>query len=82
MAFKKSNLSERELNSLERKRKEKKNYAKFEKFKKNYINLTPSEAFQELRDQGKVPVIIDHKTTVWINIEKCYKNDQGLWIKK
>lgn len=82
MSIKKSNLSERELNSLERKRKEKNSYKKFEQFKNNYVNITPAQAYQELRDQGKVPVILDHKTTVWVNAEKCYKNEQGLWIKK
>lgn len=82
MSFNKKKLSIREQASLDKKKSERKHQRRFDSFLKNYKQSTISSAIDDMRSDGKVPIVIDHKTTIWVNAEKCYKNDQGLWIKK
>jgi hypothetical protein len=42
---------------------------------------TPQEAHNQLVDAGKVPIKLDHKTTVWVSKSKCELID-GIWVKK
>lgn len=82
MSFNKKKLSIREQASLDKKKNERKHQRRFDSFLKNYKQSTISSAIDDMRLDGKVPIVIDHKTTIWVNVEKCYKNNQGLWIKK
>lgn len=42
---------------------------------------TPEEAHNQLVSEGKVPVKLDHKTTIWVLKSKCEFVD-GAWVKK
>lgn len=66
----------------ERKRAEDSAKANFEEFKRNYKQKSVVEAQKELVDQGKVPVKLDSKTTIWVSRDKCVRLDSGEWVKK
>lgn len=68
--------------SLERRKAAADAREKFEEFKKNYKPKTIAQAQEELVNDGKVPVKIDHRTTVWVRRDKCVRLDNGSWVKK
>lgn len=68
--------------SLERKKADYAAREKFEEFKRNYKPKTIAQAQEELVNDGKVPVKIDHRTTVWVRRDKCVRLENGSWVKK
>jgi hypothetical protein len=70
------------LESIERRKAASAANEKFAEFKRNYKQKTIAQAQEELVNEGKVPVKIDHKTTVWVRRDKCVRLDNGSWVKK
>lgn len=57
-------------------------FEKNQRFLENYYNKTIKESNKEQASRNKVPVKVDHKTVVWMDRDKCIKNENGMWIKK
>lgn len=55
---------------------------KWNEFVSDYKHKTLTETTEELVDQGKVPVFVDVKTTVWVLRELCEKTADGTWRRK
>lgn len=70
------------VESIERRKESAAAREKFEEFKKNYKPKTIAQAQEELVNEGKVPVKLDHKTTIWVKREKCVRLENGNWVKK
>lgn len=55
---------------------------RMDKFLSSYKQKSPNEAALELMAENKVPVKIDHRTTIWVKREKCIQLENGTWVKK
>jgi len=54
---------------------------KAEQLENEHIQRSYVDTVLEFKKEDKVPVYIDEKTTLWINREKCYQDEQGNWHK-
>lgn len=55
---------------------------KAEQLENELVQRSYVDTVLELKKEDKVPVYLDEKTTLWINREKCYQDEQGNWHKK
>lgn len=65
----------------ERRKIEEKFQQEFLEMKSNHVQKNFTESVISMQEEGKVPVHIDEKTTLWVNKNKCYQDEEGLWHK-
>lgn len=65
----------------ERRKIEEKFQQEFLEMKSNHVQKNFTESVISMQEEGKVPVHIDEKTTLWVNKNKCYQDEEGKWHK-
>ncbi len=67
--------------SVKVKNREIENQKRLDAFAETFKQKNVDDVIVEQINQNKVPIVVDLKTTIWVNIDKCV-NVNGAWIRK